>query len=330
MTEGTIAFRGHDIWYRSVGEAASDARVPILVLHGGPGATHQYLAPLASLARGGRRVIFYDQIGCGRSGGPRDDAGFYDVRLFVDEVQAVRDALGLDRVHLLGQSWGGMLAMQYALERPAGLASIVVADSPGDMGQWVAEANRLRAALPPDVAATLAAHEAAGTFDDPAYTAAVEVYYRRHLCRLDVWPEPFVRSIEAMGDDGFVYNTMNGPSEFHVIGKLKDWSILDRLHEIEVPALLLSGAYDEATPAIVGAIADRIAHAAWILFDRSSHTPHLEEPAAFDAAVSGFLAGVEAQTERQGRAGVTNVPRGAPTKANSIRPSARPYHVDRP
>jgi len=300
-TEGFVEFRGARTWYRSVGAAATDARLPILILHGGPGATHQYLAPLESLARGGRRVIFYDQIGCGRSGGPRDDPDFYDARLFVDELQAVRDALGLERVHLLGQSWGGMLAMQYALDDPAGLASIVVADSPADMRHWVAEANRLRADLPADVAATLTAHETAGTTTNPAYAAAVEVFYRRHVCRLAEWPEPFLRSIDAMTNDGFVYNVMNGPSEFHVIGKLKDWTIRDRLHEIRVPALLLSGAHDEATPAIVGEVAERIPNAAWILFEQSSHTPHLEEPAAFEAAVNGFLAGVEAEMFRPSR-----------------------------
>jgi len=300
-TEGFVEFRGARTWYRSVGAAATDARLPILILHGGPGATHQYLAPLESLARGGRRVIFYDQIGCGRSGGPRDDPDFYDARLFVDELQAVRDALGLERVHLLGQSWGGMLAMQYALDDPAGLASIVVADSPADMRHWVAEANRLRADLPADVAATLTAHETAGTTTDPAYAAAVEVFYRRHVCRLAEWPEPFLRSIDAMTNDGFVYNVMNGPSEFHVVGKLKDWTIRDRLHEIRVPALLLSGAHDEATPAIVGEVAERIPNAAWILFEQSSHTPHLEEPAAFEAAVNGFLAGVEAEMFRPSR-----------------------------
>jgi L-proline amide hydrolase len=290
--EGTFPFRGYDVWYRIVGERDAPGRLPLLVLHGGPGATHQYLEPLAELSRSGRRVIFYDQIGCGRSGRPADPA-LYCAELFVEELAAIRRALHLDHVHLLGQSWGGMLAMQYAIGQPAGLASIVVADSPADMTQWVSEANRLRAELPPAVAAALAEHEAAGTTDDPAYLAAVEVFYRKHVCRLDPWPDPFARTADALANDGFVYNVMNGPSEFHVVGRLKSWSILDRLGDIAVPALLLSGAYDEATPAIVGAIQDRIPRAEWILFEHSSHTPHLEEPAAFNAAVRGFLSGIE-------------------------------------
>lgn len=291
VREGTFAFRGYRTWYRIVGEDRP-GRFPLVVLHGGPGATHQYLAPLEELARSGRRVIFYDQIGCGRSERP-PDPDFYETQTFVEELKALREALALETVHLLGQSWGGMLAMQYALERPSGLASIVVADSPADMRQWVSEANRLRAALPQDVARALEEHEAAGTTTSPEYVAAVDVFLREHVCRLDPWPEPFARTAEALANDNVVYNLMNGPSEFHVIGKLKDWTILDRLHELDVPTLLLSGAHDEATPAIVGAIAERITHAEWILFENSSHTPHLEESVAFGAAVRGFLRGVE-------------------------------------
>ena len=185
------------------------------------------------------------------------------------------------------------MAMEYALARPAGLASIVVADSPASMPFWVREANRLRAELPPEVEHVLREHETAGTTSDPAYLAACDVFYRRHLCRVDPWPDCVTATTAALTDDGFVYNLMNGPSEFHCIGKLKDWDITDRLHEIAVPTLLLSGRYDEATPAIVGAIHERIAGSEWIVFDESSHMPHIEQPEAFAAAVRGFLAGVE-------------------------------------
>jgi L-proline amide hydrolase len=162
------------------------------------------------------------------------------------------------------------------------------------MTLWVSEANRLRAELPPDVERTLSLHEAAGTTDDPAYAVATEVFYRRHLCRLETWPDCVMRTMQSLADDGLVYNVMNGPSEFHVIGKLKTWDITDRLGEIRVPVLLLSGRYDEATPAIVGAIHERIPHSEWIVFESSAHMPHIEEPAAFNAAVRGFLSGIEA------------------------------------
>src|SRR5476649_34414 len=278
--EGYVPFNGHRTWYQIAGERELPGRLPLLILHGGPGATHQYLESLSALAQTGRRVIFYDQIGCGKSDHPTDPE-FYSAELFVEELATVRRELGLDRVHILGQSWGGMLAMQYAISKPAGLASIIVADSPADMTQWVSEANRLRADLPPDVQRTLNEHEAAGTTTDPAYMAAVEVFYRRHVCRLETWPDEVQRTVHALETDGFVYNVMNGPSEFHVIGKLKTWSLLDRLGEIRIPTLLLSGAYDEATPLIVQSITERIPHADWIMFKDSSHMPHVEEKAAF-------------------------------------------------
>ena len=129
---------------------------------------------------------------------------------------------------VVGQSWGGMLAMEYALDHPEGLRGIVVADSPASMTLWVSEANRLREDLPADVQATLTRHEQAGTTDDPEYDAAVRVFYDRHLCRVP-WPDCVQRSFDQTDADPTVYHTMNGPSEFHVIGSMKDWDISDRL-----------------------------------------------------------------------------------------------------
>lgn len=296
IQEGFIPFRGYRTWYRSVeqGEAVP-GRLPVLCLHGGPGSNHDYLEPLEALADAGRRVVFYDQLGGGNSDQPHDPT-LWTVELFVEEVAAVRQALGLECVHVLGQSWGGMLAMEYALTQPTGLASIVVADSPASMVQWVAEANRLRADLPPDVQATLLAHEAAGTTDSAEYQAAIMVFYRRHLCRLDPWPECLTRSFEKMMRNPEVYNTMNGPSEFHVIGTIKDWDITDRLGEIGVPALIIGGRYDEATPAITETVHRGIPGSEWVIFEQSSHLPHLEEPERFLQVVCDFFDRVEARS----------------------------------
>ena len=188
--------------------------------------------------------------------------------------------------------------MEYALDHPAGLRGIVVADSPASMPLWVSEANRLRRDLPEDVQATLTRHEEAGTTDDPEYEAAVRVFYDRHLCRVP-WPDCVQRSFDQMAVDPTVYHTMNGPSEFHVIGSLKEWDITDRLHEITTPTLLVSGRHDEATPLIVGQIHERIPGAQWTLFEDSSHMPHVEEPDAFLAAVEGFLATIDWQTSHE-------------------------------
>lgn len=293
VREGRVAFRQFQDWYQVVGAGEAPDKLPLLVLHGGPGVPHDYLEPLGQLARTGRRVIFYDQLGCGRSDHP-DDPALWTPALFVEEVGALRRALGLERVHLLGQSWGGMLAMEYALTQPAGLASLVVADSPASMRQWVSEANRLRGELPPEVQATLLRHEAAGTTDSPAYQAAMQVFYRRHVCRKDPLPDYVQRSFDQLAQAPQVYLTMNGPSEFHVIGTLKDWTIVDRLPKIAVPTLLLSGKYDEATPAIVAVLHRGIPGAEWALFEDSSHMPHVEETERFLAVLDGFLTRVEA------------------------------------
>lgn len=291
--EGFLPFRGHRVWHRIVGDDEQPGKLPVLCLHGGPGATHDYLEPLEQLAGTGRRVIFYDQLGGGNSDRPRDPA-LWTVRYFVEELTAVVAALGLVRVHVLGQSWGGMLGMEYALTQPAPLASLVAASSPASMIQWVAEANRLRAELPADVQATLLRHEQAGTTAEPAYQEAVMVFYRRHLCRLDPWPEPLRRSFVKMTRDPEVYHTMNGPSEFHVTGRLRDWDITARLGEIRVPTLVISGRHDEATPAIAQTVHRGIPGAKWVLFEDSSHSVHLEEPERFLQVVGEFFDQVEA------------------------------------
>jgi L-proline amide hydrolase len=267
------------------------------VLHGGPGATHDYLTPLADLAdrkHGGRPVVLYDQLGNGRSTHhPDRGADFWTVDLFVRELANLVEHLGIgDRYHVLGQSWGGMLAMEYALDHPEGLRAIVVADSPASIPLWVEEANRLRADLPPDVQETLTRHEADGTTESKEYVDAVRVYYDRHLCRVP-WPDYVTRSFAQMDEDPTVYHTMNGPSEFHCIGSLKTWDITDRLPEISTPTLLASGRYDEATPHIVEQIHQRIPGAQWQLFEESSHMPHVEEPDAFLETVEAFLKTVD-------------------------------------
>ena len=293
-TEGFIPFRGYRTWYRIVGNGEEPGKLPLLVLHGGPGASHDYLEPLEAMANTGRRVIFYDQLGGGNSDHPHNPS-MWTVELFVEELGAVRKALALDHLHILGQSWGGMLGMEYALTQPSGLASLTIADSPASLVQWVSEANRLRAQLPSEVQQTLLHHEQNGTTDSREYQDAMLVYYRRHVCRLDSWPDCVTRTFEKLAQYPEVYNTMNGPSEFHVIGTLKTWDITNRLHEIKVPTLLLSGRYDEATPIIVEPIQPSIPGSEWIIFENSSHMPHVEETELYLQVLDRFLMHVEGE-----------------------------------
>jgi L-proline amide hydrolase len=283
-----MSWNGHETWYRVVGDLQAGP-TPVVICHGGPGAAHDYVEPIADLSRLGRGCVLYDQLGCGQSEHlPDAPADFWTPQLFKDELVALTRELGIDgRYTVVGQSWGGMLAMEHALDHPPGLRAIVVADSPASMTLWVSEANRLREALPPEVQATLLEHERDGTTDDPAYEEAVRVYYDRHLCRIP-WPDYVARSFAQMAEDPTVYHTMNGPSEFHCIGSLKTWDITDRLHEIAVPTLLISGEHDEATPTIVGRIHERIPGSRWERFEDSAHLPHVEEPERFLETVEAF------------------------------------------
>lgn len=287
---GLVPFRGHQTWFRvSGGERA--ALPPLVVLHGGPGACHDYTLRLAGLARPERAVVHYDQLGCGRSTHLRDaDPGFWTVQLFLDELDAVLAHLGISgRYHLLGQSWGGMLAAEHAIRRPLGLRGLVIADSPPSMELWVREANRLRALLPAEVQATLLRHEQAGTTDDPAYEAATQVFYARHVCRVQPMPDEVLASFAGIAADPTVYHTMNGPSEFHCIGSLRNWDITGQLKHIRATTLLISGRHDEATAAVMRPFADRIARNCWVIFENSSHMPHVEETAACLAEINGFM-----------------------------------------
>ena len=277
-------------WYRVVGDLKS-SKTPVMILHGGPGAGHNYCEPIADvLAQTGRAGVLYDQIGCGNSTHlPDKPKEFWTPELFMEELVLLTEHLGIsNKYDIVGQSWGGMLGMQFAITKPKGLNAMVIADSPASMVVWVSEANKLRKELPPEVEATLLKHEAAETTEDPEYVEAVDVFYSRHLCRI---PQPpyVVASFDQLAADPTVYHTMNGPSEFHVIGSLKHWDIRPQLKEISTPTLLVSGQYDEATPAMVKEIQGLIPGSKWELFAESSHMPHVEEPAKFKRVVSEFL-----------------------------------------
>jgi L-proline amide hydrolase len=293
-SEGKVAFEEAETWYRVTGELRpgdADAPTPLVVLHGGPGASHDYLLSLVDLADR-RPVVHYDQIGNGRSTHyPDRGADFWTVDLFVRELHNLVAELGIaDRHHVLGQSWGGFLAQEYALTQPSGLRSLVLADTAASFPDFVAECNRLRALLPPEVEETLRRHEDAGTTEDPEYEAACEVFYRRHLCRLDPWPDEVVEAFVWIERDPTVYHTMNGPSEFHVIGSIRDWQSKERLGEIDVPTLLVSGRHDEATPALQEALLDGIGGSTWICFEDSAHLPHVEERERYMQVVGDWLA----------------------------------------
>ncbi|MEV4947738.1 proline iminopeptidase-family hydrolase [Streptomyces sp. NPDC053755] len=298
-TEGTVPFRGHHTWYRVVGALPTPSgRPPLLVVHGGPGLPHDYLEDLAALAEedgpgrtgeAGRTVVFYDQLGCGRSDQP-DDPALWTMDTFVAEVDAVRRALGLDRVHLLGHSWGTQVLLEYMLRKPSGVASLVLASPIANAPAYAAEARRLKDSLPPGVREVIDRCEAAGTTDDDAYLGAAMEFYQRWLCRLDPWPEHVVRSVLTLREE--VDTALWGP-EWNVTGSLREWDVSERLSELDLPVLLTSGRYDVVVPDLVRPMAEAVPGAAWVLFEDSAHLATAEEPEHYRQVLGRFLSATE-------------------------------------
>ena len=268
MTEGFLPFRSFRTWYRVVGYRELPGRLPLIVLHGGPGSAHDAREGLAALSAQGRQVVFYDQLGSGESDRP-DDPSLWTVETFVDQLRSVREGLGLDEIHLFGSSWGGMLALEYALTQPEGLVSLVLNSTPTSAPRWAEETEKLAAGL-----------------DE-------QEFRRRHIIRLDPEPEVLGRARQKFGKQ--VYETMWGPNEFTVTGTLKDWDVIERLGEIRVPTLITSGRHDECTPKLVEPLHEGIAGSVWVLFENSAHMAYLEETERYLETVGGFLERVEAR-----------------------------------
>jgi proline iminopeptidase len=285
-TEGLVQVPGGRVWYRICGDG--DA-VPLLLLHGGPGFTSEYLDSLEALADE-RPVVRYDQLGCGRSDRP-DDVSLWNVERFVEELAEVRRALGLSRCHLLGQSWGSMLAVDYALTGPAGVLSLILASPPLSIPRWVADTQKLLDELPGNPRAVLEAHEREGFTSCPEYQCAVLQIYKAHMCRMDPWPPALERAF-AGGSDA-VYHAMWGPHEFNVTGTLRDYDRTPRLGEIALPTLFTCGRFDEATPGATAWYQSLVPGARMTVFEQSAHLSHLEEADRYVALVREFLRDVE-------------------------------------
>jgi proline-specific peptidase len=283
VSEGYVGFRGYRTWYRIAGDLGSGA-TPLLALHGGPGSTHHYFAPLEGLAAE-RPVVLYDQIGCGGSDRPQDIQ--WSVAVFREELDAVRSELGLDRIHLLGTSWGGMLALEHVLSGAEDLVGLILSSTLASVEQWATEQRKLRDALPAEVVEVLERHERAGTYDDPEYEQAMEAYFDRHFYR---GPKPRAE-LEKMSADKAVevYRAMQGPNEWTVTGALSGWDVRDRLGEIDVPTLVIRGRHDMSTDPISATLVNGIKGAREVVLENSSHTPVLEETDKYLAAISDFM-----------------------------------------
>jgi proline iminopeptidase len=279
---------GGRIWYRIVG---SGTRTPLVLLRGGPGAPSYYLNPLAALADE-RPVIFYDQLGAGRAEKPTD-VTLWRVERFVEELSRLRTALRLDQVHLLGHSWGTMLAVDYMLTKPVGVRSLILASPSLSISRWIEDAETLKKTLPESIQAVIAKHESAGTFDSPEYQAAMTEYYKRYVCRRDPLPDDVNKTLAELGMS--VYRTMWGPSEFTATGSLRTYERAEQLKALNLPVLFTAGRYDEATPSTTAYYQSLIPGAKLKIFENSAHLTMQDEPDAYVQAVRDFLREVESR-----------------------------------
>ena len=274
--------------YEVVTYEYGDGEEVLFLLNGGPGLPCNYLRdPLLRMVSDGLRVVTYDQLGCGASDKPKDKS-LWTIKRYVEEVEAVRQALGLGQLHLLGHSWGGWLAIEYALTYLDSIKSLVLSNTCGDMPHLIGELERHRAALGPETVAMMQRHEAEGTFEHEEYKAAVTLLNYRHVLRLADWPASVHASLDDWNMD--VYGTMQGPNEFLYTGNLKTWNRIDDLARVTVPALVLVGQHDELTPACALRMHNALPNSQIKVFPNSSHMPFYEEPEAYFATLSGFLA----------------------------------------
>ena len=260
----------------------------LLLLNGGPGLPCDYLRdPHIFLADEGYRVVAFDQLGCGNSDRP-DDPSLWTIERYVEEVETVRRALGLQQFHLLGQSWGGWLSIEYALTYPDAIQSLILANTCGDLPHLTTELNRMRNALGSETVAMMLHHESLEQFEHPEYLAAITILNYRHVCRLkSEWPDSLMASLNDwnMGP----YGTMQGPNEFLYIGNLKDWNRIPYMHQLKMPTLIITGTHDEIGPACALRMHNVLPDSEVVVCPNSSHVPFYEEPKEYFSALQNFL-----------------------------------------
>lgn len=282
-----VPVRGGRIYVRVNGRL-DGARAPVLIAHGGPGGSHAGQLPAVRMA-GERAVILYDQLDCGRSDRPEDPEN-WTVERFVSEVDAIRAALDLKRLHFVGHSWGSTIALEYAARRPTGLRSVVLQGPYVSTSRWIADAYRLRTALPLEVNAALVVGEQAKAYDTPAYKAAEAAFYARYNKRVagPAWIGDYAKRTKTTGNTR-LYRTMWGPNEFVADGTLSDYNGEHLLPLIAAPTLFLCGRHDEGTPEAAADFAERVRTARVHVIEDASHAIQSEQPAAYLAALRNWL-----------------------------------------
>ncbi len=284
--EGFIDVPGGKVWYKIVGEGD---KTPILILHGGPGATCYYLEPLEDLAKD-RPVIFFDQLGCGRSTLKMDTTQM-NIKFYVDEVEHVKKALKLKDFYVYGQSWGTILGAEYYFAHPEGIKGIILA-SPALSGKlWIRDANLLRKQLPDSLQVVIDKHEKTKTFDAPEYEEALMVYYKRHVARKLPWSEGINNTFKYIGKDVYIY--MNGPSEFTFTGTMQHYDATKRLPNMKIPSMFVCGEYDEARPETTEYYASLVPNSKFVVIKDAAHMTMQDNPEQDLKEIKDFIDDIE-------------------------------------
>ena len=277
----------YKVWTKKLGNGP----VKVLVLHGGPAFSHEYLESLESfLPQAGIEMYYYDQLGCNNSDQP-DDPSLWTIPRYVEEVEEVRRGLGLEHFVLYGQSWGGILAIEYALKYQQHLRGLVISNMSAGIQSFLKRINWWKGQLPADVQARLQKLDAMQDYDSPDYqNLMMEEVYPRMICRNKPWPEPVTRAFRHANEK--LYVQMQGKSEFLVTGSLKDWERWDRLHEIKIKALTIGARYDEMDPEDMKRMATLMPNASYAFCPNGSHLCMWDDQEVYFRQLLAFLQAV--------------------------------------
>lgn len=282
------------VWTKHIG---NNPKMKLLLLNGGPGATHEYFECMESfLPAEGIEIIYYDQLGCGNSNDPKDTS-MWDIDRYVEEVEQVRSALGLskDNFYLLGHSWGGILAMQYALKYQDNLKGLIISNMMSSCPQYGKYAQEVLAKqVDPKILDTIRTIEAKKDFDNPKYMELLMPhFYAKHILRipLEEWPEPVTRSFGKMNQS--LYVTMQGPSEFGISGKLEKWDVSKQLPSIKTPTLTIGGTFDTMDPEYMKWMSTQLPAGKFLLCPKGSHMSMYDDQAVYMKGVIKFIKEVD-------------------------------------
>lgn len=283
----------YHVWTKKVGHGP----ITLLLLHGGPGCTHEYFECFEQwLSPDEYTFYYYDQLGSFYSDQP-EDPSLWTVERFREEVEQVRQALGLKQFYLFGNSWGGMLAIEYALKYQRHLKGMIISNMTASIASYVAYVNELRERLPDQDVARMKQHEISGELDHPEYQELLMTLYNRHICRVVPWPEPVQRMFTHLATP--VYNTMQGPNEFVVTGNFKDWNRWEDLHRITAPTLLSVGRHDSMNPTDIQEMGRRLPNASVTICENGSHLSMWDDAETYFDALKTFLHTQERQTSQR-------------------------------